>query len=841
LRETFLLEIKGHHGTDDIDLPEKAWNRASQVKLTLLDILSSELKKLEASSPTEDEQKDAAKRVEGIRYPSDLLLGDVAVAYYKTWKALNFFQKTEKKIKLYLRGYLIVMIEPSDERPPIYEDWSGLYKKEEPEWFKNARLRFNRVEFSVVEHAMPGEHGYRFFPSFYKNLFSTMRRTPIMEGKHASYRTAFDNLSEPPAAELARTGGVGMQPSPKRPGGTGEHLKVVMKEAMAYLGATEKDQYKAQNRFIKYMTSSQARRRKYEDISWLEFVDGFREMEEVADPQGAAECPTSYSAKYEELLRRLPQALVSMSAAESDARSFGSASIQNLKDFAGLSDEMDMMLNGPTSSTWLYPWKQYLKAQGVRFFVGHIEKLEMHGDELVPVLGGPQRGPNPGKPRSERPGHTLITAQGASPPGNVDDPDTVDYFVSTLPFEVITSLLWSGRKEDDIKFCGDMAKLLYFVDHKAWPYGGDYDPFHPKREASGRPQKRFEFPLRDFNGIQFYFDKNVQIGGSYVYYVDAPWGLTALAQVYLWHQRPSPDKGFLGELSVDIGTLYEPGIEPYTATAWNSTPHGIANGVWSQIHASLPTQTQKVAPAPSFYYIDSAIEFKEVEFEGIKLNCTPFIVQLPSQFRLLPGTIVIDQPDKYQHNEFLYPTRSNFDSFEAIHYNISHQRWILAGSCMPTHTRLFTMEGANESARHAVNALLHDKLTNDPADGDEQGDKEKDLPGTYCDVYNMEMDEFPEFNFARSLDRELMAQGLPHVLDILDTFEMLDELPDKVAQKSKAEKLGMVLKSAVSLNQEAAGDSALVQRIRRGEENMDQYTKLAKGLFDWIKSKSDKD
>jgi hypothetical protein len=841
LRETFLLEIKGHHGTDDNNLPLIAWKRACAVKLALLDILARRLRPMKRKPPSKRQQEAAQERVKDVRYLSNLSLEDVAVAFHDSWEDLDLLHGSLATIKKHLRGFLIVMIEPSDERPPLYKDWPLARGKKLPAWFRNARLKFNRVEFAAVQHTMPGEHGYRFFPSFYKNLFSTMRRTPIMHGEHSTHRTVFDNLREPPAAELARMGGKGMQPSPKRPRGSAEQLKIVMKEAMAYLGATEKDQYKSQNRFIKYMTSSQARRRKYEDISWLEFLDGFREMEEDPDPAGAAECHTSYSPKYEELLRRLPQALVSMSAAESDARSFGSASIQNLKDFVGLSDEMDMMLNGPTSATWLHPWKEYLKTQGVRFFVGHIERLEMDGDELKPILGGPQPDEdNPrGKPRSERPGHTLITAQGRA---GAMQGDTVDYFVSTLPFEVISKLLWVGHEENKIEFCGDMGKLLAFVQNQAWPYSKDYDPYDPGREASGRPRQRFEFPLRDFNGIQYYFDKNVQIGGSYVYYVDAPWGLTALAQVYLWQDRPSPDNGFLGELSVDIGTLYEPGSEPGSATAWNSAPQEIATGVWHQIHSSLPLGAQQVAPAPSFYYIDTALEFDEPGLKGIKLNCTPFIVQLPGQYRCLPGSIVSDRPDRYLHNEFIYPTSPDFDSFEAIHYNVSHKRWILAGSCMPTHTRLFTMEGANESARHAVNALLHDKLMKSGFDdGRDESDRDRGLPGTYCDVYNMEMDEFTEFNYARRLDRELMEQGLPHVLDILETFEMLDELPDKSTQMSKAEKLGMVLKSAVSVSQETAGDSALVQHLRMGEQNMDQYARLAKGLFDWIKSKSDKD
>src|ERR1043166_3418345 len=34
-----------------------------------------------------------------------------------------------------------------------------------------------------IEHCVPGEHGFRFFPGFYKHLIETMRRIPSFDGR----------------------------------------------------------------------------------------------------------------------------------------------------------------------------------------------------------------------------------------------------------------------------------------------------------------------------------------------------------------------------------------------------------------------------------------------------------------------------------------------------------------------------------------------------------------------------------------------------------------------------------------------------------------------------------
>ena len=69
----------------------------------------------------------------------------------------------------------------------------------------------NRVEFEVVEQIIPGEHGFRFFPAFYNNLFDTMRRTPILDADGQLSGTAFDKLVPTPHPKL----GIGDGEAPK--------------------------------------------------------------------------------------------------------------------------------------------------------------------------------------------------------------------------------------------------------------------------------------------------------------------------------------------------------------------------------------------------------------------------------------------------------------------------------------------------------------------------------------------------------------------------------------------------------------------------------------------------
>ena len=234
-----------------------------------------------------------------------------------------------------------------------------------------SRQRSNRVEFRIVEQLIPGEHGYRFFPAFYRHLFDTMRRTPMLDDHdRETGQTAFDRLVPTMDVGIAPNDGQAPASMQTRRIKSLEELRRLWELFLGRLGVTHRDIARFQVRMLKFLTSSSARRhREYEDRSWWTFIGGDMER--------------GYSEKMRKFLLETPQALVAMNAEETDARSQGNIVCQLQLKY--LEDEFDRTLNGPTTQAWLREWKRYLKRQGVRFFVGELGMLEWRGGDLVPV------------------------------------------------------------------------------------------------------------------------------------------------------------------------------------------------------------------------------------------------------------------------------------------------------------------------------------------------------------------------------------------------------------------------------------------------------------------------
>ena len=226
------------------------------------------------------------------------------------------------------------------------------------------RVRSNRVEFRIVEQLVPGEHGYRFFPAFYRHLSDTMRRTPILDvhGRETG-QTAFDHLVPTQDFGIALEDGKGAAILQTRGIRSLEELRRHTELFLHRIGVTYRDIARFQVRLLKFLTScSERRHRQYEDQSWWTFLGGDAEL--------------GYSARMQRYITETPQALVAMNARETDARSQGN--IVSQLHLGYLENRFDSTLNGPTSSAWLREWKRYLKRQGVRFFVGEVGKLEWH-------------------------------------------------------------------------------------------------------------------------------------------------------------------------------------------------------------------------------------------------------------------------------------------------------------------------------------------------------------------------------------------------------------------------------------------------------------------------------
>src|SRR4249919_2760487 len=202
-----------------------------------------------------------------------------------------------------------------------------------------------------IQHRVPGEHGFRFFPGFYKHVIDTMRRIPSFDGSKVAdhlvptTRLEFTQYDKPTFVVPA-----GFPLSP-RDAGTMlrdilllfEHSTGLTPDDLAFFGA----------RVWQILTSCHQRRlAEYERTSWWEFV-------------GAEQRSASYQ-KF--LAAGITRSLVAAKARKASTRTIGDVFVQLiitiLSPTAGTTDRV---LDGPTNLVWIDPWRTHLESSGVRY------------------------------------------------------------------------------------------------------------------------------------------------------------------------------------------------------------------------------------------------------------------------------------------------------------------------------------------------------------------------------------------------------------------------------------------------------------------------------------------
>lgn len=192
---------------------------------------------------------------------------------------------------------------------------------------------------------LPGEHGFRFFPAFYKHLPDTLMRIPF--GGNVS---VFNNLAQATRIEVAQTGKPPLLLAGRLPQNMEDWL-LVFKELFGGIGVPDNEVLFFADRLLTLLTSCPERRMtEYEQIPWWTFID-------------AANRSTSYQTL---LAKGLTRSLVAVRAQEGSTRTGGYILLQlifGILTWGGF----DRLLSGPTSEVWLSPWVQYLSRKGVQF------------------------------------------------------------------------------------------------------------------------------------------------------------------------------------------------------------------------------------------------------------------------------------------------------------------------------------------------------------------------------------------------------------------------------------------------------------------------------------------
>jgi uncharacterized protein with NAD-binding domain and iron-sulfur cluster len=212
---------------------------------------------------------------------------------------------------------------------------------------------------------LPGEHGFRFYPRFYKHLITTMGEIPRPDGT-----TVEENLVETTESAVALPDGKPLRKVLRRRPSRAWDAVESIELFFADLDVDQGDVAMFALKMLEYFTSCEDRRlHRYEPITWWDFLHGDR-----------------YSQRFQDLLRSVPRTMVAMDAEYGSARTVGSICMQLVTDLATEGTDNDRTMNGPTTEVWLDPWKAHLRRAGVRIHLGkRFDRFELHGDRVKRV------------------------------------------------------------------------------------------------------------------------------------------------------------------------------------------------------------------------------------------------------------------------------------------------------------------------------------------------------------------------------------------------------------------------------------------------------------------------
>lgn len=492
--------------------------------------------------------------------------------------------------------------------------------------------RSNRVEIHIAGQRVPGEHGYRFFPGFYRNLFNTMKRTPVFDEEgDLTHETAFNQLVETPDVEIGFGNNEGLTPIKLSKWSSVADISNAIACLKTKIGFTNLDLIRLQAHLLKYMTSCKSRRiKEAEDVSFWQYIGADR---------------VKYSPRASSFLNRTPQALVAMSATETDARIQYNIAIQMLAKNPLGKNLPDFTLNASTSDAWLNRWKGYLKKKGVNFYTGYLKSLQLNNEqeqnEYVPEVIGEIDG-RP-VPELDNPALYRDDPNGRNNDVNVDadskkkwqsfEFSKSDFFVMALPFErasqIIADAYLNLEKSRRKNFSGPFRQFYEFdlVTGRREPgeTGLAETSYNRLRDPrSGRPTNTKD-PLRDISGVQYFTSNNYRLGKGHAYYPRSQWALSSISQLSFWRERVVPIGKYVGQMSFDIGDWYTPHVGEFfeDSTAWNSSRQEIAECTWTQALKSLDAEWVQSIIWPQYYHLDQGIVFSiaSVERDTSTRNC----------------------------------------------------------------------------------------------------------------------------------------------------------------------------------------------------------------------------
>ncbi|MFB1482107.1 FAD-dependent oxidoreductase [Corallococcus sp. RDP092CA] len=199
---------------------------------------------------------------------------------------------------------------------------------------------------------LPGEHGFRFYPRFYRHVIDMMQRTPAAPG--AATPTVDQHLQATTESAIAPIDADTWYRFSRRRLDKPYDLLEALELFFQRLDFDEADASLYGLKTLQFLSSSEDRRLgQYEKLSWWDFMQG-----------------DAYSPKFQRQLRAVPRTMVAMDPRRGSTRTLGVITLQLLLDYAQSGVNNDRTMGGPTSQMWLEPWVAHLRGLGAQLHPG---------------------------------------------------------------------------------------------------------------------------------------------------------------------------------------------------------------------------------------------------------------------------------------------------------------------------------------------------------------------------------------------------------------------------------------------------------------------------------------
>ena len=299
----------------------------------------------------------------------------------------------------------------------------------------------------------------------------------------------------------------------------------------------------------------------YEDQGWLDF-------------SGAEEI----GGRYRKMVSALTRSLVAARADELSVRTGGYILLQLQLATLRLRGHIPAVLNGPTSTVWLEPWREHLESRGVRFHFEHtVQEIHYADGRIQEVI--------------------------VSDKNDTAGPVRARWYVAALPFEIMKDLVTPEMEKAD----PSLGRLGLLRD-------------------------------RWMNGVMFYLGIDEPLVRGHTIYVDSQWALTSISQQQFW-KRPElgsvNGRKVAGILSVDVSDWETPGIL-YKKPASSCEKQEIIDEVLAQLREHLRHTGKDILQDDNIvgWFVDDDIRLPNPS--GVTVNLEPLLINTTGSWKNRP-------------------------------------------------------------------------------------------------------------------------------------------------------------------------------------------------------------